>query len=245
MKHPFLLPSWSEVTHMDMNHIAETYNLTAPQLHLIESHLSKVIEANKTTNLTRIETFDLGMLLHVEDSLTALAALREAPDGLYGDMGTGGGFPGIPLAIASGRDTLLIDSVRKKIAILESIIQDLGLENQIHGYDGRIEDLANAKKETFAVLTARALSSLPSLIELASPLLMQNGRLICFKAHVDKEEINHTLSLQPLMAMRLIHDEKFVLSDGVTKRRLLVFSKNGSPKIKLPRKVGMAQNKPM
>ena len=77
---------------------------------LIRKHLELVLEANETTNLTRIDTFDEGMLLHVEDSLAGLDEVKQAPPGLYGDMGTGGGYPGIPLAIMTKRETVLIDS---------------------------------------------------------------------------------------------------------------------------------------
>lgn len=215
------------------------------QVHLIEEHLKKVIEANKKTNLTRIETYESGMLLHVEDSLSGLCELNEAPEGLYGDLGTGGGFPGIPLAIASGRRTVLVDSVKKKIAILDSIAKELGLDNQISCYDGRIEDLAKEMKGSFAVLTARALSSLSSLLELSSPLLSQGGRLICYKANVTQEELDHIDSLSNVLAMKKVGDREFLLSDNETKRRIIIFEKSGYPSIKLPRKTGMAQKKPL
>ena len=221
------------------------FSMNEQQAQLIEKHLQKVIEANKQTNLTRIETFESGMLLHVEDSLSGLPELSDAPDGLYGDLGTGGGFPGIPLAIVSGRQTVLVDSVKKKIAILDTIIGELGLENQISCYDGRIEDLSKERKGSFAVLTARALSSLSSLLELASPLLLQGGRLICYKANVTQEELDHVDSLHAVLAMNLIDDREFILSDDVTKRRIITFEKSGYPSIKLPRKTGMAQKKPL
>ena len=85
-------------------------SLPSQQQELIKRHLDLVIEANKTMNLTRIDTVEEGMLLHVEDSLVGLDELNQAPDGLYGDLGTGAGYPGIPLAIASGRETTLIES---------------------------------------------------------------------------------------------------------------------------------------
>ena len=104
--------------------------LTPDQQSLIERHLSLVIEANKTTNLTRIDNMDEAMLLHVEDSLAGLEELEQAPSGDYADIGTGAGYPGIPLAIASGRKTTLVDARQKKIKILEGIIKELGLAEQ-------------------------------------------------------------------------------------------------------------------
>ena len=66
------------------------------QSQLIEEYLRLVLKANEITNLTRIDTYEEGMLLHVEDSLSGLPEMEEAPAGLYGDMGTGGGFPAFP-----------------------------------------------------------------------------------------------------------------------------------------------------
>ena len=78
---------------------------------LLKRHLELVIEANKVTNITRISTWDEGMLLHVEDSLVGLPEVVAAPEGRYVDLGSGAGYPGIPLAVESGRRTLLVDSV--------------------------------------------------------------------------------------------------------------------------------------
>ncbi|BAK45961.1 hypothetical protein EGYY_30240 [Eggerthella sp. YY7918] len=89
---------------------------------LLKRHLELVIEANKTTNITRIASWEEGMLLHVSDSLIGLEEMNEAPSGWYADLGTGAGYPGIPLAIETGRKTLLVDSVGKKTAILDKIL---------------------------------------------------------------------------------------------------------------------------
>ena len=72
-------------------------------------HLDLVIELNKKTNLTAITDRDEGIQLHIKDSLLGLQDLNDAPGGIYGDMGTGAGYPGIPLAVMSGRQTVLID----------------------------------------------------------------------------------------------------------------------------------------
>ena len=148
---------------------------------LLKRHLELVIEANKTTNITRISTWDEGMLLHVQDSLVGLPELREAPEGRMVDIGSGAGYPGIPLAIESGRSTLLADSVGKKTTILASMVQTLGLDN-VDVYTGRIEDLAREEPASFAAVTARALAQLSILMAFASPLLQEGGRLICSNA---------------------------------------------------------------
>ena len=171
--------------------------------------------------------------------------VNEAPDGLYGDLGSGGGFPGVPLALATGRTTLLVDSVKKKMDIVQSVLDDLSLSEQIFTSSERIEDLPLEYKEKFAVLTARALSKLVSLIELASPLLKKGGRLVCYKAQLSSEELDEALAVQDLVGMRMISQREICLSDGETMRTIVVFEKVGKSRIKLPRRIGLAQKQPL
>lgn len=212
---------------------------------LCEQYLDGVLEVNKTTNLTRIDNWEEALVLHIEDSLVGLPEINEAPEGKYADLGSGGGFPGVPLALYTGRDTLLVDSVKKKMRLVSELIATLGRSDSIHVYDGRIEDLAKEKKGEFAVLTARALSRLVSLLELASPLLMKKGRLVCYKADIAEEEISEAQAVASLLGMRLLSRREAVLSDGVTKRTILTYEKVGPARLKLPRRVGMAQRNPL
>ena len=211
---------------------------------LLESYLSAVLRENEKINLTNIRDHSVARILHLEDSLAALDELNRAPEGLYGDLGSGGGFPGVPLAIASGRTTMLIDSVKKKMAVVGSIVQEIGLDQQISLYDKRIEELAQEKPAAFSVLTARALSSLPSLLELASPLLKQDGQLICLKAHTD-EELERARTIEAQTGMRFIAKRSFYLSDNKSYREIIVFEKSSTPTTKLPRRIGFAHNKPL
>ena len=209
---------------------------------LLEKHLKLVIEANKTTNITRISSWEDGMLLHVKDSLLGLDALNACPEGRYADIGTGAGYPGIPLAIETGRDTLLVDSVSKKVRILDTFIDELGLNN-VSTYAGRIEDLGKEQRGQFAAVSARALSRLSVLLELASPLLKRGGRLICFKANVDSDELEHADVVAKQVGMKLVDDKLFELNEY--QRRILSYEKIAESKIKLPRHVGFAQKKPL
>lgn len=212
---------------------------------LMQRYLDSILEANKVTNLTRITDGEQARLLHIEDSLVGLPEVNEAPTGLYGDLGSGGGFPGVPLALATGRKTLLVDSVKKKMAIVQSALDDLSLSEQISTSSERIEDLPLEYKEKFAVLTARALSKLVSLIELASPLLKNGGRLVCYKAQLSSEELEEALAVQDLVGMKMISQRDICLSDGETTRTIVVFEKIGKSRIKLPRRIGLAQKQPL
>jgi 16S rRNA (guanine527-N7)-methyltransferase len=214
-----------------------------PKYELINKYLENILEINNEINLTRISDIEQGKLLHIEDSVSVLKYFSEAPEGIYGDLGSGGGFPGVPLGILSGRQTILIDSVKKKMQAVESILQKLNIEN-ISTDGNRIEDIAKTQPNSFSVLTARALSSLPSIMELASPLLVKDGIFISLKANISEEEMEAALKNQKLFGLKLIHDDSFNLSDRVTHRRVLVFKKHKNPSVKLPRRVGLAQTKP-
>ena len=211
---------------------------------LFEKHLQLVIEANKTTNLTRIDDVEKARILHIEDSLAALQEINAAPRGEYADIGSGAGYPGIPLAIATGRKTTLVDSVKKKAAFLEKFVDELGLKDTVSVYGGRVEELSLERPKSFSVITARAFSSLASILELTNPLLQRHGWVICYKAHVSKEEYDHVAALEDLLGMRLVSDREIMLSDAETYRRILVFEKEHTAKVKLPRRNGMAQKKP-
>ncbi len=219
-------------------------NPTIEQRKLLDKHLELVIQENTITNLTRIIDWEQGQLLHIEDSLQGIPEVSQAPVGRLIDLGTGGGFPGIPLAIMTGRETLLVDSVGKKIKALDRIITELNLTNHIRTYTGRAEELAQQEPESAAVITARALSSLPSLLELAAPLLQKGGYLVCYKGQPSEEEVSHAEELQKLLGMQLISQRELVLSDSETHRSILVFEKIADPQVTLPRRIGMAQKKP-
>lgn len=211
----------------------------------VERYLDGILEINKTTNLTRITSRDDALMLHIEDSLVGLPEIENAPEGDYADLGSGGGFPGVPIALYTGRNTLLVDSVKKKMRLVKELVDELGHGDQISVYDGRIEDLALQKKGQFSVVTARALSRLVSLLELSSPLLRRHGRLVCYKADISPEELEEADAIADLVGMKLVSRRDVLLSDGETKRTILVYEKVSSPRLKLPRRVGMAQKNPL
>lgn len=217
--------------------------LDVHQQQLIRQHLELVIEANEKVNLTRIDSEELAALLHIEDSLSALPEIDKAPFGFYGDLGSGAGYPGIPLSIATGRETWLVDARKKKMDVVADIISQLGLDEQIHVYGGRAELLARKMAGEFAVLTARALAKLSVLLELASPLLKKDGLLICYKSHVDEDEYQHALRVAKKVGMQLASDRSFMLDEY--ERRILTYKKVSRSQVKLPRQEGAAQKQPL
>lgn len=209
----------------------------------IRSYLELVIEKNKELNLTRIDTEEKGMLLHIEDSLSCLDEFCNM-DGEFLDIGTGGGFPGVPLAIASNRTGVLIDSIQKKARAVQEMIEELGLNNQIQARGIRSEELALEVGERFTTIVARAVSSLPAVMELAAPLLVMDGELIALRGKEDEVDLEAIDTIAEKLGLETITKRHIYISETY-ERTIYVFKKVSQAMIKLPRRNGMAQKRPL
>ena len=211
------------------------------------AYLQEILAINEHINLTSIRDFQQACLLHLEDSLVALPEMMAAVDGKYADIGCGGGFPGVPLGVVSGRNTTLVDSRAKKVKVVMEAIgkAEAGNFAEFEGEASRIEDFGREHKGEFAVVTARALSSLPSLLELASPLLKVGGSFIALKSEIDADEEEWGKELAPNLGLKLSNKRKLKLSDNETQRVIFTFTKADESKLKLPRRIGLAQKQPL
>ena len=211
------------------------------------SYLSEILKINEKINLTSITDFQKACLLHLEDSLVALPEVTSAIEGSYCDMGCGGGFPGVVLGVASERETWLVDSREKKVKAVKSCIEGSRASkfSKFICRGERIEDFSIAHTSQFAVVSARALSSLPSLLELASPLLKVGGTFVALKSQIDSGEEEQGLNVAPKLGFELETKRLLALSDGETNRSIYSFVKTKNSNIKLPRRVGLAQKKPL
>lgn len=219
--------------------------LTMDESRRLLDHLSLVIEKNKVLNLTRIVDEKAGVRLHVVDSIAAFPAVVDCPDGELCDLGTGAGFPGIPLALLSGREVTLVESVKKKAAAVEEFLAPLGLSDAVNVFPGRAEELAMARPHAYACCTARALSSLTALLELSAPLLARGGRLIALKASPEEAEIAAAELAAPQVGMKPLDVVRYTLPAGDETRSLFIYEKVSEPRVKLPRRPGMAQRQPL
>lgn len=217
--------------------------LDKEQQEKIQAYLELVIEKNKELNLTRIDTKEKGMLLHVEDSLSCLEEFMHQ-NGDFLDIGTGGGFPGVPLAIASGRQGILIDSVQKKANAVQEMIDKLNLDMQIQARGIRSEELALEEGERFTTVVARAVSSLPVVMELATPLLVLGGELIALRGKDDEMDEETIQNVSQKLGLELVSKRHIYIS-GVYERTIYTFKKVSQASIKLPRRNGMAQKRPL
>ena len=215
------------------------------QLDLLVRHIELVLDANQRVNLTRIVDTHDAIRRHTADSLTALSELSHAPDGPMLDLGSGAGFPGIPLAVCSTRSATLLDSVGKKVRELNLIVSSLSMSTRVTALAERAEVLATTQRESFSVVTARAVSELPALVELAAPLLARGGLLICLKGSPVAAEMDRADAAGNMVGMRLSHERSFDLPEGVGHRTVLCYERFAEATVRLPRRPGLAQHSPL
>ena len=211
-------------------------------------HLDLVTEKNRVLNLTRIVDADDAIIRHTVDSLLLLPsveALHLPSDTSFIDIGTGAGFPGIPIAIATGYQGLLIDSVGKKVRAVQEFIQELGLDKQIAAQNIRAEDLARSSRLSYDFVTARAVADLGVLIEYAAPLLKRQGALVVSKGRIDDYELSRGDKTADIVGLERVSRETYELTHDTGHREILTYKKVRGSKIKLPRQTGMAKHKPL
>lgn len=183
--------------------------------------------------------------VHLLDSLTGtIVEQLEKPDRVV-DIGSGAGFPGIPLASARPESEFdLIDSVGRKVEFIRRVADELGLDN-VRAIKIRSEDLASSEgRETYDVATARAVASLPVLAELASPLLREGGVLVAWKGARDPADERNLAAIEGQVAMRLERIHAVIPFPSSRTRHLYVLEKTGQTPSGLPRRPGMARKRP-
>jgi 16S rRNA (guanine527-N7)-methyltransferase len=159
-------------------------DLPADARRAIEDHLRLLLAWNVAVNLTAVRDPVAAVRRHVLDSLTATHLLRERRIDAFVDIGSGGGFPGLPLAAAvPARRAVLVDSIGKKARFLETAAAAVGLAGVAEAFGGRAEELATdgRHRERWPAVVARAIGDLAELAELGLPLLAQGGSLVAWK----------------------------------------------------------------
>jgi 16S rRNA (guanine527-N7)-methyltransferase len=203
----------------------------------IDGHVRLLLAWTGWINLTAIREPGAIATGHVADSLAALPLVRQAGVRSLLDLGSGGGFPGLTLAIAlSGIRVALVEAVRKKAAFLRTVVAALGLEDRVTVISERSEVLAHdpGHRERWDVVTARAVAVLPELIELSLPLLAPGGRLIAWKGAVPGDELEAAeRALRALGGGRIEVERVPVAALG--DHRLVVVTKHGHAPASFPR----------
>ena len=213
-------------------------------------YLDLVLEKNKVLNLTAVREWDKALVLHLVDSLTLLEEFDKQPQGLknrlFLDMGCGAGFPGIPLALARPeRRGMLCDSVKKKIKAVDEFIAALGLGEQLQTSSERLETLGMTHRRSCGCVVARAVGSLPVLIEYATPILSRRVSLVVSKGVPEESELEAGLEAAELCGLELMSQRLFDLPQGYGQRTVLTYEKVAEPTVALPRAVGAAHKQPL
>ena len=221
-------------------------NCSEYQAEQMVRHLELVIEKNKVVNLTRIVALRDAVTLHLIDSLVPLRTKDFMPsEGLrFLDIGTGAGFPGIPLAIMTGMEGVFIDSVGKKVAAVNEFIHDLRLDD-CEALHIRAEELALEQPSSFDFVVARAVAQSNVIAEYATPLLVDGGYLILEKANITSDELQNLNYASQICGLSRVSRETCELPRGLGHREVLIYRKTAKAKLKLPRKNGMAKNHPL
>lgn len=234
-----------------LENLSEQYSLgfSQHQLLLVMHHLYLMYQKNAFINLTSIRTMPDGLILHSLDSLLFAKVIDEyiALDSyaLALDMGTGGGFPGIPLAAVSNFNVELLDSVGKKVNACNEFVEEMGLKDRVHASHARLEEFVKETGRAFDIVTARALAKLDVLIEYAEPYVKRGGYLFFGKANPDAQEIRDAKIVAKICGFEIVSREIFELPDNFGHREIVVLQKISKSKVRLPRKNGEAKNNPL
>ena len=203
----------------------------------IDGHVRLLLAWNRAINLTAIRDPADVAIGHVTDSLTALPLLRERDVERFVDLGSGGGFPGLPLATAlPAARALLADSVGKKVRFLATVVEAVGLGGRVATFSGRAEILASATehRERWPAVLARAVAALPELVELAFPLLEPGGILVAWKRGDIAAELSGAgRAVEGLGGGSL--ETRDVAASSLTAHRLVVVRKDGRTPDRFPR----------
>jgi 16S rRNA (guanine527-N7)-methyltransferase len=214
-------------------------NLNEDSVDALEAYYDAVIEANKEFNLTSITAKDEFVIKHLIDSIAGVGFIPEGASLI--DVGSGGGFPSFPIAaVRSDVSVTALDSTAKKMNFVGSTARFLGVKN-LTTVSGRAEECKDLFGK-FDVVTARAVSALPILLEICSPLIKVGGLMLAYKT--DESELEMSKNALDKLKMTHKHTFEFNLPTG-DRRAILVFEKTAPTPNGFPRQYGQIKKRPL
>lgn len=223
------------------------------QLQQFNTYYELLVKWNEVMNLTAITDFEDVCKLHFVDSISACQFFDFSSDD-YSliDIGTGAGFPGIPLKIVFPNLRItLFDSLNKRLNFLNEVIDKLDLNDQgsIVTLHGRAEDFASTKKdslrETFDIAVSRAVANMSTLCEYCLPYVKVGGNFIAFKSEKASEELGKAKGAIHLLGGKLSSSNEFILPDSDYSRTICIVNKVEPTSKKYPRKAGVPSKSPL
>lgn len=222
-------------------------NLTDKQIEQFEKYYELLIEWNKVMNLTAITEFEEVMQKHFVDSLSIAGSMDMETCTTLIDVGTGAGFPGLPIKIVYPHiKVVLLDSLNKRIRFLNEVVDNLGLSG-IEAVHGRAEDIAKKKeyRESFDLVVSRAVANMASLAEYCIPFVKEGGCFVPYKSGNIQEEIDKAKKAIFVLGGENKKIERFQLPGSDMDRSLVFIEKVKPTPKKYPRKAGTATKEPI
>ena len=199
-----------------------------------------MVKQNEVMNLTGI-TDDKGVAnLHLLDSLTVMACADLSGKKLI-DVGCGAGFPGVPLAIASGGDITLLDSLGKRMKWLEEVLPTLGIQAEC--VTARAEEAVATRRESYDFATSRAVARLNILLELTAPYVKVGGKVLAMKGAAAREELAECANAIKKLGLKLEEVKEFPI-DG-TNHAVIVLQKVAPTPKQYPRRFAKIKQSPL
>lgn len=219
--------------------------LTNSQLNAFETYYDMLIDRNKVMNLTAITEFDEVMDKHFLDSVYLFRSIELKADYKLIDIGTGAGFPGIPLKIVFPELKItLLDSLNKRVGFLNDVIDELNL-NDIEAIHGRAEDIARDKtyRASYDIAVSRAVANLSTLSEYCLPFVKIGGKFVSYKSGDCADEVDNAKDAIHLLGGKINKIDEFSYSNN--SRSFIVIDKVMNTSNKYPRKAGLPSKKPL
>lgn len=221
--------------------------LTAQQKDQFFEYYRLLVQWNEFMNLTAITEMEEVMEKHFVDSLALSKAAEVGKIETLIDVGTGAGFPGIPLKIAYPHlRVVLLDSLNKRVKFLNTVIEALGLTD-IQAVHGRAEDAARQKayREQFDAAVSRAVANMASLSEYCLPFIKVGGVFVPYKSGNIEEELKDAGKAVKTLGGTIRRVEKFQLPDTDIERSLVLIKKTERTDKRYPRKAGLPSKEPI
>lgn len=221
--------------------------LSEKQVQQFLTYYEMLTEWNQVMNLTAITEYDEVLKKHFVDSLSLSRAFTFSDSLSLIDVGTGAGFPGLPLKIAYPQLKItLLDSLNKRVQFLNAVIEKLGLQD-IEAVHGRAEDFARngSYREKFDLCVSRAVANLTTLSEYCLPFVKTGGNFISYKSEKVGEEIRQAEKAIALLGGSLEKQVELYLPGSDIYRNLVVIQKKTASPKKYPRKAGLPSKEPL
>jgi len=219
--------------------------LNDKQAELFYKYMEILLDWNEKINLTAITKPEEIILKHFIDSITILPYLNETDKII--DVGTGAGFPGIPLKIMKeNTEIVLMDSLNKRIKFLNEVIEQLELKN-ITTIHSRAEELAKNKnqREKYGIATSRAVAKLNTLLEYMLPFVKIGGKCICMKSNNIEEELEEAKKAIKVLGGEIEKVEQISIANTDIIRKIVIIKKVRSTPKEFPRKAGTPAKNPI